>query len=124
MQAVIKIGSTQHLVTPGQEILVEKQTPAEGEIIFDQVLMLIDGEKVQIGQPTLTGVQVKAQITGQEKGEKIRVFKYKAKSRYSKTRGFRAKLSRIKIEDIILAQKALSAEKPVKKVSTRRVKKA
>lgn len=100
MQAVVKIGSSQYLVTPGQELLVDKLPVDTGEVTFDQVLLLIDGDQVQIGQPTLTGAKVTAQIEGQVKDEKIRVFKFKAKSRYSKTTGFRAKLTKIKINKI------------------------
>jgi len=100
MQAVVKIGSSQHLVTPGQELLVDKLSVETGEVIFDQVFLLIDGDQVQVGQPTLPGVKVSAQVESSVKGDKIRVFKFKAKSRYSKTTGFRAKLTKIKINEI------------------------
>lgn len=100
MQAVVKIGSSQYLVTPGQELLVDKLSKDSGDIEFDQILLLIDGDKVRVGQPYLTDIKVIAQVAGQTKGEKIRVFKFKAKSRYSKTTGFRAKLTKIKIGEI------------------------
>lgn len=95
MQAVVQIGNSQYLVSPGDEILVDHNQDV------DRVLMTIDGDKVQIGQPEVQGVKIVTKVIDDlVKGEKIRVFKFKAKSRYRKTRGFRAQLTRVKIESI------------------------
>lgn len=95
MQALIKTANSQHLVSPGQELLLDKPQ-------IDGVLLLIDDDKVTVGQPLLTQVQVSFEDLGKVKGKKLRVSKFKAKSRYRKTVGFRPQYSKIKIKDIKL----------------------
>lgn len=95
LQAVIKIGTSQYLVQPGQELLVDRSQ-------VDQVLMVIDGDQVYLDQPSLSGAKVVISPQGEVKGDKIRVFKFKAKSRYRKTLGFRPRFTKIKIESISL----------------------
>lgn len=73
----------------------------EGEkITLDGVLLLVADSKVEIGTPKIETVQVEAKLVGHEKGEKIRVSRFKAKSRYYKTKGFRPLQTRIRIEKI------------------------
>lgn len=71
-----------------------------GMIEFDQVLLFVLDGEVKIGKPTLKNVKVKAKVLENFKGEKIRVAKFKAKSRYRRVLGFRPMLSRVKIEKI------------------------
>ncbi|HUS59850.1 MAG TPA: 50S ribosomal protein L21 [Nevskiaceae bacterium] len=98
---VIKIGSSQYKVAEGDEIDVDKIEGKKGsKLTFNQVLLLIDGEKVSVGQPLVKGVQIEAKILEQFKGKKIRVATYKAKSRYRRVKGFRPLLTKIKIEKI------------------------
>lgn len=94
--AVLAISGHQYKVSEGDEILVDKQEVAPEA----QVLLIVDGEKVLVGDPIVKGAKVGLEVMGQEKGDKISVFKYKAKSRYRKKTGFRSKLTRIKIKDI------------------------
>ena len=99
--AVIKIGSSQRKIAEGDEIEVDKIEGKKGKaLLFDQVLLLVDGPKVNIGQPLVKSAQVKAKILEQFKGKKIRVATYKAKSRYRRVKGFRPQLTKIKIEKI------------------------
>ena len=98
LQAVVKIGASQYLVQEGMELLVDKPQ-------IDQIIMITDGDKVHLDQATLSKAQVKISPQGQVKGEKIRVFKFKAKSRYRKTVGFRPKFTKIKIEKIDIREK-------------------
>ncbi|OGC92496.1 50S ribosomal protein L21 [Candidatus Amesbacteria bacterium RIFCSPHIGHO2_02_FULL_47_9] len=105
MQAVIKSGGTQYLVEPGAEISSLKPK-------IDAVLMLISDEGVIIDPVKLDQVKLESQTSGPFKDKKVRVFKYKAKSRYRKTRGFRAQYYKIKITGIAAAKKA--SPKPVK----------
>jgi len=99
--AIVKIGGTQYKVAEGEEIQVDK---IEGEknktLNFDQVLLLVEEDKIKIGQPLIKDSQIKAKIVDQIKGEKIRVATYKAKSRYRRVKGFRPLLTKIKIEKI------------------------
>lgn len=100
MQAVVKIGSSQYLVQPGQELLIDHQEKTKGNSLFDQVLLVVDEGKIQVGQPYVPGFKITAQVLGESKGKKIRVATYKAKSRYRKVKGFRPQYTRIKIEKI------------------------
>lgn len=101
MQAIVKIGSSQYLVSPGQEIVVDRLTTPSEEVVLEQVLMLIDGESVIIGQPYIENVVVKTKRLGETRGEKIRVSTFKAKSRLRKVKGFRAHLTHLLINDIV-----------------------
>ena len=98
MNAVIKVGGKQYYVTEGSEIFVEKLNAEVGNtVLFDQVLM-IDGK---IGNPYLTGVTVTGEVMKNGKQRKIRVYKYKNKSRSNrKTQGHRQPYTKIKITKI------------------------
>ena len=99
--AVIKIGKSQYKVVEGDELDVDKIEGKKGKaLIFDEVLLLVDDKKVKIGKPLVKGAKAKAKIVDQFKGKKIRVATYKAKSRYRRVKGFRALLTKIKIEKI------------------------
>lgn len=101
MFAVVETGSKQYKVAPGQRLNVDKLLgEVDEEVVLDKVLMVVDGEKVSVGQPTVAGVTVRAKIIDQIKGDKIRVFKYKPKKRYRKTMGFRSRLTTLQIESI------------------------
>lgn len=100
MHAVIAISGNQYLVTEGQEILVHRLSQTEGSITFADVMLTIDGDKVEVGQPHLPGISITADVLGEEKGDKVRVLKFKAKSRYHKTTGFRPKYTKLKIKSI------------------------
>jgi large subunit ribosomal protein L21 len=96
--AVIRIGGKQYKVSEGEEILVDKLIDLK---ITPEVLLVVDGEKIEVGKPVLTKAKVTVKvITEIEKGEKIDVFKYKAKSRERRHVGFRAKYTRLLIEKI------------------------
>lgn len=84
------------MVQEGKEFLVPKLA-GSGEMRFNSVLMVIDGDKTQIGTPSVDGIEVVVQVQGEEKGDKVRVTKFKAKSRYRKTRGFRPQYTRLKV---------------------------
>ncbi len=75
----------------------------EGEKIeLDQVLLLQDGEKVVVGTPTVPGARVVVTSLGEVKGEKVIVFKYKAKVRYRRKTGHRQRYTQLRVEDIRL----------------------
>lgn len=105
MFAVVESGSKQYRVQPGQLIKVDRLDGEEnGEIRLEKVLMISDeASGVTIGTPVVTGAAIRATIVEQGKGEKIRVFKFKSKKRYRKTRGHRSQLTTLKIEEILQA---------------------
>lgn len=100
MFAVIRTGGKQYKVAPGDVLTVEKLTAPEKEITFQDVL-LVGGEKVTIGQPTVAGAKVTAEVLEQGRGEKIRVFKYQAKSHWSRTKGHRQDQTTVKIKEVL-----------------------
>jgi len=96
--AVITSGGKQYKVTQGQVLELDKLTAEPGaEYKFDNVLLLVDGEKVEIGAPYLKNVAVTAKILEQTKGDKVRVAKFKAKARYRRVQGFRSLLTKVEI---------------------------
>lgn len=97
--AVIRIGGKQYRVTEGQEILVDKLTDTKK--VNPEVLLFVDGDKVEVGTPVLSKAKVTVKVLAEvEKGEKIDIFKYKAKSRERRHVGFRAQHTRLLIEKI------------------------
>ncbi len=102
MIAVIHTGGKQYIVSPGDKIKIEKIDEKEGEKVnFDKVLLLEDDKGVvSLGTPYLEGVKVEGMVTGEGKGEKKIVFKYKAKKRYKVKKGHRQFFTEVEIKEI------------------------
>ena len=100
MVAVIMTGGKQYSVKEGEVIYVEKLGLAEGEEVKFDVLMLADGENTRIGTPVVEGASVTAKVLGDVKGEKIIIFKYKAKKNERKKQGHRQPYTKIEITSI------------------------
>jgi len=101
--AVIATGNKQYKVLEGDVIDIDQlSVHSDDSYRFPHVLLFVDGDKRKFGLPYLSDIKVTAQIVGNQKGKKIRVAKFKAKSRYRRIRGFRASLTRVKIEKIAL----------------------
>ena len=99
MYAVVKTGGKQYRVAPGERLEVEKLSGEVGEqVSLDQVLLVHDGEEVQIGQPLVEGARVVATVKAQFKGRKVIVFKYRPKQRYKRRKGHRQQLTRLHID--------------------------
>ncbi len=99
--SVITSGGKQYKVTEGQILELDKLEVEPGaSYSFDKVLLAVDGDDVQIGAPYLENVAVMAKVLDQVQGDKIRVAKFKAKVRYRKVMGFRAKLTKVIIESL------------------------
>ncbi len=98
-KAVIRTGVKQYLVAEGQELEVDLLQPAKDASF--EVLMVVDGDKVTVGNPVVEGVKAAADVTEQiVKAEKVTAIRYKAKKRVHKTRGHRQKHTRVKITKI------------------------
>lgn len=98
--AVIKTGGKQYKVAVGENLAVEKLTAKGESVTFDQVLLVSSNGKLQIGKPSVEKAKVKAKILGDFKDKKIRVVKFKSKSRYLRTNGHRHQKTKIQIEKI------------------------
>lgn len=118
MIAVIETGGKQYIVRKGDEILVDALNTDKKTISFDPLLVSDEeGTNTQVGTPTLSGAKVTCKVLGEEKGDKVRVFKMKAKKRYARTRGFRASLTRVEVTTISTGDDTSSA--PAKKTTTK-----
>jgi large subunit ribosomal protein L21 len=99
MYAVVKTGGKQYRVEQGQYLLVEKLAADEGSTI-ELEPVLFTGDESVFDAEGLKKVKVSAKVLGHEKGEKLRVFKFKPKRGYKRTAGHRQKLTRIEITEI------------------------
>ena len=101
MEAVLNIAGFQFKVKENDKIYVQKLDVEVGKNIqLQNVLMLIDGEKVQIGKPYIEGKSVSAKVLEHTKDDKVLVFKKKRRKDYKKLRGHRQHLTKILIEKI------------------------
>ena len=100
--AIIETGGKQYKVTPGETIDVERLDVAEGNTVeLDRVLLIVDGDRVNVGTPTIDGAKVVATSQGEGRTRKIIVFKYKPKVRYRKKTGHRQFYTRLAIDKIV-----------------------
>ncbi len=99
MKAVIRTGSKQYLVEPGQVLDVEL-VDGSAETLEFEPLLIIDGDKTLVGTPVVAGVKVLADVVEETKGPKVKVFKFKPKKRIKKLTGHRQSYSTIKITQI------------------------
>ena len=99
--AIIKTGGKQYKVAEGDKIDIEKVKKSdEGVLTFDEVLLVSYDENVIIGTPLVAKAKVKAKIIETFKGKKVRVVKFKSKSRYLRTAGHRQQKTKVLIEKI------------------------
>lgn len=97
-QAVIKTGGKQYLVKPGTSLKVEKIAVEAGTLVeVPAVLVMEEDGKLKSG----TDHMISVKVTGDTKGDKIRVFKFKAKKRYRRTQGHRQQLSVIEVGNLV-----------------------
>ena len=101
MYAVIKTGGKQYRVGEGDLLRVEKINGEIGEVVeFEEILMIANGERVEIGRPVLNDSKVVGEIVEQGKGKKVIVFKSKRRKGYSKKQGHRQQYTVLKINEI------------------------
>ena len=101
MYAIIRTGGKQYRVSEGDVLNVEKLNVEEGqEVVFDEVLTVVNDGDVKVGAPTVAGAKVTAKVAKQGKADKIFVFKYRAKSNYRKRQGHRQPFTQVDITSI------------------------
>ena len=102
--AIIQTGGKQYKVTNGDTIRVESIPGDQGDIItLDDVRMASLDGNVSIGNPTVSGASVTAEVVDTGKNKKIVVFKYKAKTRYRRKNGHRQQYTDLRVTDISLS---------------------
>ena len=116
MYAVVEIQGSQFKVEKDQKLFVNRIDAKEGsKISFDNVLLLDDGKKVQVGKPNLSGTSVEAKIIAHKKDDKVIVFKKKRRKGYKVKNGHRQPITEIIIQGIgekkVTPKKEVSSDK-------------
>ena len=103
MYAVIRTGAKQYRVQPGDVVEVELLDGEKGkEIALEDVLLVADGDKVQVGKPNVKGARVTAEVVDPDKkGKKVIAFKFRRREGYHRKRGIRAHHTVLKIKSIV-----------------------
>ena len=102
MYAVIETGGKQYRVTEGQRIRVEKIDAEEGaRVELDKVLMVGEGEQIQVGNPYVAGSKVTATVRRQGRGPKIRIVKFRRRKHSRKAQGHRQSYTELEITGIL-----------------------
>ncbi len=115
MFAVIKTGGKQYRVAADQEIVIEKLEGDAGDtLVFGEVLMIGDGDKVDMGAPLISGAQVVGEVVEQRRSAKVITYKKKPRNTYRRKLGHRQQVTVIKITDI-LAKGGATAKKSERK---------
>lgn len=101
MYAVFQTGGKQYRVKTGQIIRLEKLKIVKGQTInFDQVLMVVNGNNIKIGDPLVKGGIVSADIIDHDRRKKIKILKFRRRKHYRKTQGHRQWFTTVKINNI------------------------
>lgn len=101
MYAVIESGGKQYRLSQGDVVDLERLGGEVGdEVVFDEVLLLNDGDEAVVGDPMVSGARVVGEIVEQKKAGKIVVFKFKRRKMYRRKRGHRQLQTRVLIKEI------------------------
>lgn len=101
MNYIIKTGGKQYRVSEGDKLNVESIDAAPGDKIeFPEVLMLRDGDAVEIGTPVIAGAAVTATVLEHGRGDKVRIVKFKRRKHYRRQMGHRQNYTRVEITGI------------------------
>ena len=102
MYAIIDSCGKQYKVSEGDIVFFEKLDAEEGKTVsFDNVVLVSDGKDVKIGTPYVKGAKVEGTVVAHGKGNKILVYKYKAKKNYRRTQGHRQPYTKVEIKSIV-----------------------
>lgn len=115
MYAIIEACGRQYKVEEGDVVFFEKLDTEEGKkVTFSDVVLVADGEKVEVGSPFVKGAKVEGKVVAHGKGKKIVVFKYKPKKNYRRKQGHRQPYTKVEIT----AVKVAAAKKSTKAAET------
>jgi large subunit ribosomal protein L21 len=114
--AIVETGGKQYRAEKGATLLVERLPDDEGAKVTLRPVMFRGPKDVVAGADDLGKVKVEAVVAGHERGEKLRVFKYKAKKGYRRTKGHRQELTRLEVTDVkLLTRKPAEKKAPAEK---------
>ena len=93
--AIIQTGGKQYRVSEGDTVRIEKLSDGKKDlaagdaVTFNEVLLIDDGSKTELGAPHIAGASVHGKVKAQGRNKKVTILKYKQKSRYKIKRGHR-----------------------------------
>lgn len=101
MYAIVKTGGKQYRVEEGQVLRVERLAAVAGQsVTLDEVLLVANDEGTRVGAPRVAGASVRGKVLEHGRGAKVRVFHYKKRKHFRKTRGHRQDFTALQIEKI------------------------
>lgn len=98
--AVIRTGGKQYRVAEGDTLVVERLEGDPGKKVEFTDVLMVAGDSIKVGKPTVAGAKVSAEIVEQGRGEKITSFKFKRRKKYHRKMGHRQELTAVKITGI------------------------
>src|SRR3954449_3864475 len=101
MFAVIKTGGKQYRVAAEDKLKVEKVAGEPGEIIQFGEVLVVGGDNVTLGNPTISGASVAAEVVAQDRGPKVIAFKKRRRKNSRRKRGHRQEFTLIRITEIL-----------------------
>ena len=123
MYAIIETGGKQYRVQNGDQIRVEKLNVEAGQtVVFDKVLVAGEGADIKVGAPYIDGLTVEAKAVESGKGQKVIIFKYKAKKDYRKKQGHRQPYTLVEITAIGDEKAPVKAEEPAAEAAAKPAK--
>lgn len=115
MYAVIASGGKQYKVAVGQHLKLEKLDVESGAVKFDKVLMVVDGDDVNVGAPYVEKATVAAEVVKQGRHKKVNIIKFRRRKHSMKQQGHRQDYTEVQITDISFGSKSAAAKKPAEK---------
>ena len=101
MNFVIKTGGKQYRVSEGDKLEIETLDAVPGDNIeFSEVLLLRDGDNVEVGTPLIEGAKVTATVLAHGRGKKVQIVKFKRRKNYRRQMGHRQNFTRVEITGI------------------------
>ena len=114
MFAIVETGGKQYQVEEGRYVDIELlDGEADSKVVFDKIVMLVNGKKSKVGQPYVSGASVEGKILKHDKAKKIIVFKQRPKKGYRKKQGHRQQFTRVMISKIRTSAKKAAKEEVV-----------
>ncbi|SFM60751.1 50S ribosomal protein L21 [Marinobacter zhejiangensis] len=101
MYAVIVSGGKQHRVKEGETLKLEKlEVETGGNVEFDRVLLIADGDNIQVGAPVVDGAKVTAEVVSHGRHDKVQIIKFRRRKHHMKRQGHRQWFTEVKITGI------------------------
>ena len=112
MYAIIEVADKQYKVTKDSKVYVPlMKAEVNDKVTIEDVLLVSDDGKVQVGDPTVKGASVKATVLDHVKADKVLVFKKKRRKRFKVKRGHRQQYTQLQINDLVVGAKKKRAAK-------------